>query len=196
MPPSRYLWLVATSALASFAAVGLWVAAMPMAYLDPEYAFWRARQDLVRSCDLGRMLILGDSRAAAGILPGAMPLPTTNLAMGGGKAIEALVVLRRSLACPDPPERVIISLDAAHFMQPDLFWERTVRYGLLDRQDLRELAAASRAHNDWSVFDARRTDGLPADVRIALYRTWFPSLYFSNLAKGGVFMRWWTNRAG
>ena len=192
----RYLWIAAIALIASFAAVWLWVATMQMAYLDPEYAFWRARQDLVQSCDLGQMLILGDSRATAGILPDAMPLRTTNLAMGGGKPIEALAVLRRARACPVRPEHVVISLDAVHFMQPDLFWERTVRYDLLDRADLRELAALSRETLDWSVFNARRTDGLPAEIRIALYRMRFPSLYFGNLLKGGVFLRWWNNRAG
>ena len=192
----RYLWVAATTMIASFAAVWLWVATMKMAYLDPEYAFWRARQDLVQNCDLGEMLILGDSRAAAGILPSAMGPRTTNLAMGGGKPIEALAVLRRALACPVRPRRVVISLDAVHFMQPDLFWERTVRYDLLDRADLRDLAALSRETGDWSVFDARRTDGLPAELRIALYRMGFPSLYFGNLLKGGVFLRWWNNQAG
>ncbi|GEM_PF-920444 len=192
----RYLWVATAAIIVSFAAVWLWVATMPMAYLDPEYAFWRARRDLVRTCDLGEMLILGDSRAAAGILPAAMPVRTTNLAMGGGKPIEALAVLRRALACPGRPERVVISLDAVHFMQPDLFWERTVRYDLLDRDDLRELAALSRDTGDWTVFEARRTDGLPAEIRIALYRIRFPSLYFGNLLKGGVFLRWWSNQAG
>ena len=198
-PPGRmrrYAWIAAAAMIASLGAVWLWVATLKMAYLDPEYAFWRARQDLVRTCDLGGMLILGDSRAAAGILPAAMPLQTTNLAMGGGKPIEALAVLRRALACPVPPDRVVISLDAVHFMQPDLFWERTVRYDLLDRADLRELAGLSHQTGDWSVFDARRTDGLPPEMRIALYRMGFPSLYFGNLLKGGVFLRWWNNQAG
>ncbi|MGE4045884.1 MAG: hypothetical protein AB7F35_13595 [Acetobacteraceae bacterium] len=193
MRPSRYLLAMAAATVLSFAAVWAWVACMPMAYLDPEYPFWRAKQDLLRGCDLGEVLVLGDSRAAAGIIPSQMPVRTTNLAVGGGKPVEAYAILQRAMNCPRPPHLVVLSFDATHFMRPDLFWERTVRYGLLDRSDLRDLARVSEETGDWSVFNARRSDGLPPGLRIALYALRVPPLYFANLLKGGVFLRWWAN---
>ena len=44
-------------------------------------------------CDIGEAIILGDSRAAAGILPDRLPFKATNLAVGGGEAIEAYAAL-------------------------------------------------------------------------------------------------------
>ena len=64
MPHSRYLLAVAMTALLGFGAVWAWVAAMPMAYLDPEYAFWRAKQDMLRDCDLGEVLAAAFGEAA------------------------------------------------------------------------------------------------------------------------------------
>jgi len=89
------------------------------------------------------------------------------LAVGGGKPVEALAAARAMLACPHPPAHVVISIDPGHFMKPDLFWERSVRFGLMGRADLAELAALSAATGDWSVHEARRTDPFPPGPRLA-----------------------------
>jgi hypothetical protein len=168
---------------------------VPLAFLDPEYPYWLAKQDLVRSCDLGSVLVVGDSRAAVDIVPALLGVATTNLAVGGGEAIEAYVTLRRALACPDKPRRVIISFDAAHFVQPDLFWDRSVRYGTLDQAELSELRAISERLGDLSVLDQKHADGLPRGLRALMYAARFPSLYFNSLMRGGVMLRWRGNRA-
>jgi hypothetical protein len=195
MRPARYFAILAAAAGATFLALWAWIAAMPLAYLDPEYPYWAAKQSMLRRCDLGQLVILGDSRAAVGILPARLPLTATNLAVGGGKPTEALAALRRVLACPDPPRHVLISLDPGHFMKPDLFWERSVRFGFLDGADLAELAALSRATGDWSVHEARQSDGLTPPIRSALYRLRLPPYYFNSVLKSGGFLRWWSNRA-
>ena len=61
--------------------------------------------------------------------------------MGGGEAIEALSLLHRALACPSPPRLVIISLDPGHFSRPDMFWERSVRFGFVTDADIADVAA-------------------------------------------------------
>ncbi len=196
-PTARaYAAAMAAAALGSFLVLWAWIAFLPLAYLDPEYPFWRAKQELVRSCDLGDLIILGDSRATVGILPSHLPLRATNLAVGGGKPVEAMAILRRVLTCPTPPRFALISFDPGHFMKPDLFWERSVRFGWMDRADLRELAELSAATGDWSVHEARQTDGLPPAVRAALYGLRFPPYYFNSVLKSGGFLRWGTNRAG
>ena len=65
----RYLRLFGLSAGLSFALLWGWVAAMPMAFMDAEYASWRAKLVMLDRCDLGEAIILGDSRAAADIIP-------------------------------------------------------------------------------------------------------------------------------
>lgn len=194
MSPNRYLAGMLLTAVLGFALVWIWVAAMPLAYLDPEYPAWRAKLDLLRHCDLGDVLVLGDSRAAVDVIPTLLPVRATNLAVGGGESIEAYAALSRALTCPVPPRRVVISLDAAHFTQPDLFWERSVRFGFLNTADLSALQRAESQANDTSFAAPQRPDGLPASLRARLYAWRFPPLYFNSLLRGGVLLRWWSNR--
>jgi hypothetical protein len=191
--PRAYLVIATSTGIIAFAAVWLWVALMPLAYLDPEYPAWLAKHEMLVSCDLGNVLIVGDSRAATDILPALMPMRSVNLAVGGGEPIEAYVAIRRALACPALPERVVVSFEAGHFMLPDLFWERSVRYGFLDRDDIADLARVSHRLGDGSIYRAGHGDGLPESLRGALYLARFPPLYFASLAKGGIFLRWRKN---
>lgn len=180
--------------MATFLALWAWIVAEPLAYLDPEYPYWRAKYDLVARCDLGDVIVLGDSRPAVGILPNQLPMRATNLAVGGGKPVEALAMLRRVLDCPDRPSHVILSFDPGHLMLPDLLWERSVRYGLLRRPDLAELADLSAETRDWSVHEARRNDGLPPALRAWLYDLRLPPFFFNSVVKAGGFLRWPANR--
>ena len=189
----RYLPTLALSAILSFALIWAWILAMPMAFMDPEYPSWRAKEVLLDRCDLGEAIILGDSRAAADILPERMPFLMTNLAVGGGEAIEAFAALTRALECPSPPRMVIISIDPGHFVRPDLFWERSVRYGFLSNADINALRDASRQTGDQSIYEARHAEGLPTRLRDFLYRVHFPPLYFASLAHGMGFLRWFPN---
>ncbi len=195
LTPRRYLLALCTTAALTLAVIWLFVLAAPLAFLDPEYPYWVAKQELLRRCDLGTVLIVGDSRAAVDLIPAGLGVTATNLAVGGGEAIEAYVAVRRALACPDPPVRVVISFDAAHFVQPDLFWDRSVRFGFFDYADLRELRAVSERLDDVSVLDQKRADGLPRGIRALLYAARFPGLYFNSLLKGGVLLRWSDNQA-
>lgn len=181
------------SAAATFLATWAWIAFVPLAYLDPEYPAWRAKSALLDRCDIGEVVILGDSRAAVDVIPALLPVPATNLAVGGGKPVEAWSALKRVLACPTPPRRVLLALDPAHFMKLDLFWERGVRFGFISPDDLRELAALSRATGDARLLSPASPDGLPASLRVHLYAIRFPTLYFNSLLRGGVFLRWWPN---
>ena len=135
---------MAATFAATFVAVWIWVVAMPLAFLEPEYASWRAKQVLLDRCDLGELLIFGDSRATVGIIPAALGVKATNLAVGGGEAVEALAALRRALACPETPKLVILSMDAVHFSRADLFWERTMRFGFLGGAELAEPSGFDR----------------------------------------------------
>jgi hypothetical protein len=189
----RYLAFTLATMLLSFGLVWSWVVVAPLAFLDPEYPAWLAKERMLASCDLGELLVVGDSRAAVDIIPAALPVPAANLAVGGGSPIEAYVAASHALGCPTPPRRFIVSFNAVHFTEPDLFWERSVRFGFVRDTDLADLRHASEQLNDPSVYDLRR-DGLPPAVRSALYTAHFPSFYFNSLVKSGGFLRWWQNR--
>jgi hypothetical protein len=191
----RYLTVMAITAATGFMLVWAWVVTMPMAYMDPEYAAWRAKQVLMEHCNLADTLVLGDSRAAADIIPNDIDTPITNLAVGGGEPIEALVTTRAILACPHSTRRVILSFTPNHFTAVDLFWERSVRYGLVSASDLEELRANSRATNDYSLYGEHHVPALPDRFRDGLYRARFPAFEFASLLHAGGFMRWWSNKA-
>jgi hypothetical protein len=185
--------------LAGTFAVGLalswaWVAAVPLAFLDPEYPYWLAKQTMLRRCELGRALVLGDSRAAVAIMPARIAVPVANLAVGGGEAIEAYAALTRALACAVLPQRVVLSFDPEHFARPDLFWERTVRFGFVDLPELRALRRLGEKLGDASFAAPHAPDGLPGPVRDLLYAARFPPLYGASLAKAGLALRWAANR--
>ena len=189
----RYLAFTLATMLLSLGLVWAWVVLAPLAFLDPEYPAWLAKERMLASCDLGELVVVGDSRAAVDIIPTALSMPAVNLAVGGGSPIEAYVAASRALGCPTPPRRVIVSFNAVHFTEPDLFWERSVRFGFVRDTDLADLQRVSEQLNDPSVYDLRR-DGLPPTVRSALYTAHFPSFYFNSLVKSGGFLRWWQNR--
>jgi hypothetical protein len=184
---AHYFTILSVSAAALFAALWLWIAFAPLAFLDPEFPDWLAKQQMLQRCDLGDLLIVGDSRAAVDVIPALLPVQTTNLAVGGGSPIEAYVAVKRALACTTPPRLVIVSLSANHFVEPDLFWERTVRFGFLGPSDIAELTSSG--------------DGGYAPLRgNQLWRAWlyalrFPPLYFDSLIRSGGFLRWWHNAA-
>jgi hypothetical protein len=187
--------VIGGTAVAVFCLVWLWVLTMKLAFLDPEYPSWRAKQTLLARCDLGDVLILGDSRAATGMMPVRWRVRATNLAVGGGEPIEALAALNRAMRCPRLPRQIILSLDAVHFTEPDLFWERTARFGFVDGDEIATLRDVSHRLGDVSVYELRHNDGLPSWLRDAMYRVRFPSLYFSSLMKGGFVLRWPRNEA-
>lgn len=195
MRAGGYFTRVAAGAVVAFLTLWAWIAIAPLAYLDPEYPFWQAKREMIARCALGDLVILGDSRPAAGILPTALPTPASNLAVGGGKPIEALAMLRLMRACPNPPTRVLLSFDPGHFMHADLLWERSVRYGLLGRPDLATLAQLSAATSDWSVHEARRADRLSPALRAWAYTLRLPVFYFNSVIKVGGFLRYWSNEA-
>ncbi|HEX3994775.1 MAG TPA: hypothetical protein VHX39_26665, partial [Acetobacteraceae bacterium] len=175
MSPRDFLAMVAGSTILLFGLVWLWIVTMPMAFLDPEYPSWRAKQLLLSSCDLGDTMILGDSRAATAMMPARWRVRATNLAVGGGEPIEALAALDRALQCKVPPHQVILSFDAVHFTQPDLFWERTARFGFVNASEIATLREVSQDLGDVSIYELRHTDGLPSWLRDAMYRVRFPS---------------------
>lgn len=178
----------------SFAAVWLWVAFLPMVFMEPEYPAWQAKRVLLDRCDLGEAIILGDSRPAAGIIPDQLPIKATNLAIGGGEAIEALAIVRRVLRCAQRPRLAIVSFDPVHFVEPDLYWERSVRFGFQSPGDIAALRALSRETADYAIYEERHTDGLPATLRDWLQDARFPPWYFSSLVRGALLRRWATNR--
>ena len=177
----------------SFALVWAYVYAMPMAFMDAEFARWSAKRSLLDACHVGELLVLGDSRTAVDVVPAELSVDTVNLALAGSSTVEAYAELKRALRCPRPPSRIVLSLAPSHLIKPDTFWGKSTRYRFLYRSDLEDLYRVSAETGDWSIF-ADEPDGLPPRARIWLYALNFPTVYFSSLVQQGVFQTYQQNR--
>jgi len=177
----------------SFGLVWVYVIWFPMAFLDEEYARWDAKQDMLKACDLGDVLVVGDSRAAVDIAPLRLGVKATNLALAGSSPIEMYVTLSRAMRCKARPRLVIISFSPAHFVAPDTFWSKSARYRFLTYGDLMELRRNSAAVGDWSIYRDATPDGLPPLASNWIYAVDFPPLYFSSLVEGDVLLRYSKN---
>jgi hypothetical protein len=190
----RYLLQAALAGVTIFAAIWAYVVAAPMAFLDDEFPRWSAKQTMLDGCDLGELTVVGDSRAAVDIMPNALPVPTTNLALAGTSTVETYVATERLLRCANLPRAVAISISASHFAGPDTFWEKSARYRFLGRADLEDLRGVSARLHDWSMFTLDSPDDLPPRARIWLYSLDFPSIYFSALLDNEIFLHLQHNR--
>lgn len=194
LPPRAYVAVAGAAGGLGLALLWLWVAVAPLAYLDREYPPFLAKRSMLDACDLGRVLILGDSRAASDIVPNLLPVPATNLAIGGGGPVEAYYLLRRALRCPAPPHSILLSFNAQHLSHADTFWERSVRLGLLEGGEAAEAALVSDALGDYALGE-HVNDGLPDRVRAWLYRLRFPGFYAASVLRAGAVLRYAENRA-
>ena len=168
-PPSRYLLALGATAALTLALIWLYVLAAPLAFLDPEYPYWVAKQELLRRCDLGTVLIVGDSRAAVDVIPAAARRDRNQ---SRGRRRRADRGLRRGAprACLPRPAAArgdLVRRRAFRGAGSVLGPQRPLR--LLRLAELRDLRAVSERLGDVSVLDQKHADGLPRGIRALLY---------------------------
>ena len=69
--------------------VWLYVALLPMAYMEGGYPAWVAKSQMLQDCQLGEVAFFGDSRLEAGVIPALLPVPASNFGLAAGTAVEA-----------------------------------------------------------------------------------------------------------
>jgi hypothetical protein len=181
----------------------IWVVKRPMTFLDHEYPMWKAKEDMASNLPANSVVILGDSRPVADMIPAQIGPDVINLAVGGGTTFETYAFARKVLSSPNLPRAVVISLTPPHFMITDMFWDRGVKFGLIDRTTLEQIRSRSRQFDDrivWAgisltfddlgpLFGPPSVGDVEARLKIALYSSRFPSFYYSSLVAGGLFLR-------
>lgn len=146
----------------------VYIESCPMAFFNFEYPMWAYQKAQVRSTSGpdARILVVGDSRALADLLPADLSHPrgtAVTLAVGGATPIESWHLLDDYLANNAPPEAIFLSLSPYHLTRCDVFWQRTVKFKFLDLDDFLEVLALSRELDDYP-FDDFRTDPLEPPV--------------------------------
>jgi hypothetical protein len=160
-----------------------------MWFLDAEYGIWSATQEMTRTCALGEIVILGDSRAKAGLVPSVMGSKVTNFALGGGTAIEAHYLLQRMLRCPTPPKHAIVSLPVGYFSSVDVYWDRSALFGYLSFAELEEVRRLSVQLDDPVIYSTSKAKRPFYPVKNLVYAISTPSYYFPAMVNAGFFMR-------
>ena len=201
-PPStpadftRYLIVFFATIVVILGAVWTYTAARPIAFMESGYASWAAKKAMLADCDLGQIAFFGDSRLEAGLVPAAFPIPSTNLGLAAGTAIETRVAIDRALACPTLPRQAVISLVPEHFGPLSRFyWLLSIRYGFLSAGDVLAVEQLADHLGDTDTLATATPDGLTGKPRDWLYASGFPSLSFASLIQGRVFGRTDANRA-
>lgn len=145
----------------------------PMWYMDEEYAMYRQQKEYVTgNSDDNRVIILGDSRTKAGMVPQVLSEGCYNLALGGTTPIEGYYTLKEYLNNHPAPECVVISYAPMHYMGIDALWTRNIYFHVMNDEDAAELFRIVAAGNE-------KEEILPNHylLEYAMYRFYLPNKY-------------------
>lgn len=179
--PSRYLLVMFGVFLIGFTALWIFTANFRMAFLDTGYGEWSAKLSMIRKCDTGSVVILGDSRAAAAYTPKLLGFAAKNLALSGSTAVEAYFELREILACSRAPQAIVLSFAPIQFEEIDWLWVHAVSYGQLSFYDLQDVANSERALHRTELYRTEFGAEPSPSVKNWLYANHFPPYDFSSL---------------
>lgn len=185
------LFLVAAASLG-----GAWAftATMRMAFLESGYPVTVAKRTLLDQCDLGELVVLGDSRGEASIIPAKLPMPGTNLALGATGPVEGYFIARKLLRCPHPPRFVLYVPSIVGYQTlGEGLWQRAAKYGLVSFADLRAIADVAAKLHDPSVAAVDTNDGLTGTARDLAYSLGFPSIFASSVLDARFIGRYESN---
>lgn len=145
---ARYVKQLAVCALLIYLAIPVYVACFPMNFFQRDYAVWSQQIAFATTASESdpEVLILGDSRVQAAIIPRRMGDSVRSLAFGSATPSDVWLLFERYLEHHRPPRAALVSFAPFHLMEPishGIFWVRTVRYKLWPIHD--DLAFIARA---------------------------------------------------
>lgn len=167
-----------------------------MNYMNLEYPMWQYQKEIINGgLDRGDsdILILGDSRTMAGIIPSMLSEDARSLCVGGSSPVESYYILKDYLEIHKKPGTVFISFSPFHFEKNSFFWERTVKFKLLTLREEMEVLSKSRKLNDYIV--AGNKPILFGYIKACLYRLNFFYYYLPDIRAGKIQSRRGSNIA-
>lgn len=190
-PNRTFLYQVLTM-VGLLAGASAYANACPMNIMSPEYPMWKQAREVAEASAEEPLdaLVLGDSRAKAGLVPEELGQRGFSLTVGGATPIELRWLLREYLENNPAPRRLIISLAPEHLVHAEVFWERTVKFGLLSSDEIDAVLAKQEALGD-DVLNA----SLAADWESKLYRWRLAPIYYGEYLASLGFLRRGKNRA-
>ncbi|HII14816.1 MAG TPA: hypothetical protein HA362_00725 [Nanoarchaeota archaeon] len=132
----------------------LYLEIFPMNYFQQAYPIWSYQFDIIDGnipADDARILIFGDSRAMAGIIPEIIGNDTRSLALGGATPIETYFILQRYLQTHSAPAIILLSFAPQHLQKSFTFWDRTVKFGFFDKNSIAEIYKTAKLNKDFPM---------------------------------------------
>jgi hypothetical protein len=176
----------------------IYVVKYPMCFLDSGYPQLKYKTEMALKLPANSIVILGDSRAEASLIPARIGPDVYNLSISASTSIDTLAISRILVSSPHP-----LSPSPLDCILTGHFWDISVRFGLLDLKDVEEIRTRSRYFNDpvlWSnegnplhnrtlLFGPKTPFDIDAQLKTILYTFRFPSFFFSSLISHDVFDR-------
>lgn len=191
----RYLRIVGSFLVLVPGMVALYIATQPMNYANPAYALWSYQFEIARSdahsagdcsgpCN-ARILIVGDSRAQAALVPQAVGDEVRSLALMSGTPVDVYFLLRDYLDHHDAPEWIVFSFAPFHLQRIDerMFWNNSVKFGAHGFEDFLTIVDRTQRHNEPMLHGAGRVRVISEWL---LHRAMFPPYYMTELKEAGL----------
>ena len=191
----KYVLEVVLFVVALTLLIGSCLRSWPLNFLTDGPAVWSYQVDYARTAHRGaaELLILGDSRVQAAILPADLSHDTRSMAMPASNPMNGFFLLRDYLKNNPAPSQMIISYASYHlaFGAQKGFWNHAVKVNAFDLPDFLEIVERSHRFAEPILPDASR-------VRVyaewMLYRVGFPPYYLGDLDPSDIQRRGRDNR--
>lgn len=143
----------------------------PMGYMDEEYPSWRYAKMVQNGKEIvtdkgDASLILGDSRAAADLVPVMIGENYVNIGVGGATPIEMYYTLEHYIENNGIPKRVIIMFAPFHYSYMDNYKTRTMYFHHLTFGEAMNVYDKGRSYKAAVFDDLDRFDILSMYLRL------------------------------
>lgn len=186
----RYLRRVGFFLLLGPTLLALYIETQPINFSDRAYPLWAHQLDFARSSGDGntgspaaeraRVLILGDSRVQAALIPDQIGPRAQSLALMSSTPIDSYFLLRDYLVHHETPDWIVFSFAPYHLQRDNesFFWNHSVKFGAHGFGDFLELLERSHELREPLIPGAGR---LRVAAQWLLYRIKFPPYYMAEL---------------
>ncbi len=135
-----------------------------------------------------KLLIMGDSRAMAGVIPGEVSDSANSLCLTGGSTVEIYYMIKDYLKNHTAPKAIFCSVSPNHLETHTEFFYRAVNYKFLSSMQVLEILNKARELNDYP-FKWREPMAGNYFLEFFLYRMDFILYYKAELTAGQFYKR-------
>lgn len=176
---TRYLTVMMIGLILAMASAWWYSAHYRQHFSKYEYGIYQAKLEMLDKCDVGRVVILGDSRAGMAYDPAVLGNSVRNFALTSHTAIEGYYLAKKILACPSKPATFVLAYSPDQFNALTWFWTNSIQMGLLTETDLDEISSVAAQTRDRNLYKSDFGSEPPPRIKNWLYAHDFPAYDFA-----------------